>query len=222
MDPYRATRASRFPRSPAAAALARGRFAGNAAIVPLAVIFAAFFLPSVKGCDSDVIPVEEATKSGLTFLWIAPSYLAAGALVLPLLAAAVARRTPHRLGRQMAEAILGLQIACGALFSLAVALGITLERTNDSGALAVAAGMLAPPIAGLLLVVRGHTRRGWRRWSFFLAGYAVLSLPIGALLAAEGKRMRVGGWLYVIAYAAIIVLAIIAIWPPRKAPRASP
>ncbi|MEM6996134.1 MAG: hypothetical protein AAF721_36845 [Myxococcota bacterium] len=164
-------------QGPAEVATSRRTAAGS--VPPFVLIAAAFFLPTLRVCNSVQSPLE-FTLDGL--VWLVPPYLAAAVFAVVTVEALCRARTPSRAGWIAAGVAVGM---CG-LVALAGAVGIiadfggTPKRQLESAL--VLAGLIAVIVAGGASARFARRHTGWPAWVRLIAAYWFLALPIVAIL----------------------------------------
>lgn len=150
--------------------------------MPLLVIAASFFLPTVRTCTVIESPLEVAADG---LVWVVPWYL--GALLLASISAvaAVKLRPPSRAGWVIGTTAV---IACALVdvAGLLVGLATFLESHDDRLLLGLALVVLVASLVLGVSSLRGaRARAGWPAWTRLLLGYWAFVLPLLVLIGLE-------------------------------------
>jgi hypothetical protein len=182
----------------------------------LSAIALALLLPLAWVYDGpDRTALEVIAHEPVLWFPIAPGYAVAAVLAVQLLWATMRRRVPGRLSRRIATALL-LATAASELLVGVLLLGVGSCVVSNVSSNPLGLLLVAPAVLGADLVRRARAERGWRRWSFLLASYTVLSSPAAAI--AISRLESSGGKVHACAYVALVVLSSAGVWPVRAVP----
>jgi hypothetical protein len=194
----------------------RGRWTAAGAILALAAIAAACFLPTVSfGRGDAVLPWDAAHESAEMALVVLPPFLLAGALALTTAAGMLRPGGPH-------PALAWSWIVLLSAATLAMLSGVIWSfyggwRDPDGNWAALGAALLAA-----LFLAKATGQRGWRRWMRIVAAYAALVsvffLPFAIQVAASGFGPWVGTGGYLVAGGVVLLFAAVLVgtWPGRS------
>ncbi len=180
--------------------------------MPLAVIAASFFLPTLKTCNRIESPVEVAADG---LVWVVPWYLAALVLAIVTGVAVAKVRAPEKPGR--IAGLVGV-IACG-LVAVAgfVTIGVQIPEEPDEPAIWFSFALLTVSLGvGCRSLWRMRTRRGWTGWTRLLLAYWAFTLPLVGLFglevfegsAASIDGLGIGAYLVTLSVATLGVLLL--------------
>jgi hypothetical protein len=187
------------------------------AFPPLAVMAAAFFLPSYRACLDDPArsAAQFATDGVFEAFWITPVFAVAAAFAvltaLALRAGDVSRAT-RRLGLAALAALSATTLTFGGI--------VTAGQVNEWPWLA--AGVASTTLA-IALVRRARGRAPFQIWEHLLAAFTVLAMGtapaifLGGALLSGGASLAFGGYLFVLAHAALAAVVGWALLRERSA-----
>ena len=149
--------------------------------MPLAVIAASFFLPTLRTCNTIQSPMEVASDG---LVWVVPWYLAALALAIVTAVAVAKVRPPEKPGR---VAGLVAVVACGLVAAAGfVTIGVQIPDKPDELPIWFSFGLLVVSLGvGVRSLWRLRTTSGWAGWTRTLLGYWAFTLPLVGLFALE-------------------------------------
>ncbi|MBI3184847.1 MAG: hypothetical protein HYZ28_22135 [Myxococcales bacterium] len=187
----------------------RQRRGSKAALGPLTVMAAVFFVPTYRACSDSPLesPLEFAADGLLMAAWVVPVFLFAGVFAA-FTAVSLRRGQVDLRARRLGLGALGL-------FALST-IGIGAAMLADGGDWRWLAGALATCVAAGLLVRRARGRLPWQIWEHLLAAFAVLAAAAGPtvllggeMLAGSWVHLGPGAWLFIGAELALgIVLCV--------------
>jgi hypothetical protein len=188
----------------------RERRGSKAAVVPLGLLAAVFFIPSYRGCADERFqsPAHFASDLGLA-AWIVPVFLCAGLLAL-LTARALRRGEVDRFTRRTGLAA----VAAFALSEVAIGVAWTASSASEWPWLATWLGTSA---TAALLVRGARGLRPWQIWEHLLAGFTVLAAASGPAFFLGGELLRdkcdlgPGGYVFDAALVALAGIAAVAV-----------
>ena len=160
--------------------------------IPLAIVAITLFLPVTHDCNSHVeSPLDAASESLASFLWITPMFVAAAALSASIVYTYWKRSS----STWMATAIVGLH----ALSSAVVALVLVVDDKK---------GMpwALTSLPALAIFTNAWWRRGARRLSLLVDAYVVGALPLAGLVVMVADVY--GGYLFGFAFAFLLILRV--------------
>lgn len=176
------------------------------ALAPLAIMAAAFFIPSYSACADDAprSAAQFATDGLFEAFWIPPVFIAAGVFAV---LTALALRSGHvsRAVRRIGLGTLAVLSACTLSFGGIITAG----QANEWPWLA---GGLASTAVAVALVRRARGRAPFQIWEHLLAAFTVLAMGtapaifLTGTLVSGGAALAVGGYLFVLAHAALAVI----------------
>jgi hypothetical protein len=163
---------------------------------PLWLIGVCVFLPTVRCC--------ERMESPASLVYGGP-YLFAGLLAPFFVAELLANRTTPRLTAATVVLVF-LSAASGSLFGF-----MSLWDKHSPFEHAWGVLMLTLVAAGLVMLVRARFCQSWARQADLYAAFTVfalcLAIQMGRVVAEDGLRhLGIGGWLYLAAVAALVVV----------------
>lgn len=179
------------------------------AVLPLWVMAAAFVLPAYRACSDDPAhsPLQYASDSPFMTSWVAPPFLFAAVFaVLTTLALLRGGQVSLRTRR------IGLA-ALGAFAAISLTVS-SIWAAQESFEWPWLAASLVSVVAAAALIRRARGHEPWRIWQHEVAAFALLGAGAGpsVFLAADAvthqRHLAWGGWLYLGALAALLVLAV--------------
>jgi len=160
--------------------------------LPLGIIAITLFLPVTHDCDNHLeSPLDAASSSFGSFMWIAPLFVAAAALCMSIVYTYWKRSSTT----WMATATVGVHVISAAVVAVVNALG-------DQK---VVPWMFAA-IPALAIFTVAWWRRGVRRLSLLVDAYLVASLPLAGLVVMVADVY--GGYLFGFAFVLLILLRV--------------
>ena len=160
--------------------------------LPLGIIVITFLLPVTHDCNGQLeAPIDEAAKSFGAFMWIAPLFIAAGALCMSIIYTYWKRSS----STWMATATVGVHVISAAVVAV-------LNVTNGSKVVP----WLFAALPALAIFTVAWWRRGVRRLSLLVDAYLVASLPLAGLVVLVADVY--GGYLFGFAFALLILLRV--------------
>jgi hypothetical protein len=175
------------------------------------------FLPTVRACERMESPASLVRDSWPFAAMLAPYLLADVLLVLVVIA--LCRVVVPRFCSRAMLALVPLAAASPACLVYA---GLDHPHGNDA-TLAIVAGLsLIVAVNVWIFALRGA---GWRRMALLVATFAILSTPLGCLLALivfeDGPhRVGIGAYTGLVAFCWLDAVALLALWPARRKPLA--
>jgi len=185
-DPYRTTLPIAAPRRKA-----RPIDTTPLSTLPLGIIAITLFLPVTHDCNNHLeSPLDAASESLTTSMWIVPMFVGAAALCASI-AYAFWKRSSSTF---MATAIIGAHVVTMAVMAV---IGIV----DDKGA-----PWLLVALPALAIFTVAWWRRGWRRLSLLVDAYLVAALPPAGLIVMVADAY--GGYLFGFAFALLILFRV--------------
>lgn len=149
--------------------------------MPLAVIAASFFLPTLKTCNTIESPMEVAADG---MVWVVPWYLAALILAVVTGIAVLRGRAPGRaswISGFVSVVASGLVAFAGfAMFTAQIP-----DKGEDGLVWFAIALLIVSLVVGIHSLVRARTQDGWPAWTRMLLAYWAFVLPLVGLFVLE-------------------------------------
>lgn len=149
--------------------------------MPLAVIAASFFLPTLKTCNTIESPMEVAADG---MVWVVPWYLPALILAVVTGIAVLRVKPPAKPGR--VASLLGV-VACGlvALAGFVMVAAQIPDKADELGLWFSSALLLVSLGLGVRSLRRMRVLTGWSQWTRLLLAYWAFVLPLVGLFVLE-------------------------------------
>ena len=159
--------------------------------LPLGIIAITLFLPVTHDCNQQLeSPLDAASQSFGSFMWIAPLFLAAAALCM-----SIVYTYAKRSSSTFATVLVGVHVISASVVGIVTILG-------DKKGLP----WLIAAIPSLALFTVAWWRRGVRRLSLLVDAYLVAALPLAGLVVMVADVY--GGYLFGFAFVLLIILRV--------------
>lgn len=160
--------------------------------LPLGIIAITLFLPVTHDCNHQLeSPLDAASASFASFMWIAPLFLAAAALCASIVYTYWKRASSS----WMATALVGVHVISAAVVAV-----ISIGEDHKGIPWLLAA------LPSLAIFTVAWWRRGLRRLSLLVDAYLVASLPLAGLVVMVADVY--GGYLFGFAFVLLILLRV--------------
>ena len=160
--------------------------------LPLGIIAITLFLPVTHDCNQHLeTPLDAASKSFGSFMWITPLFVAAAALCASIVYTYWKRSSSS----WMATLLVGVHVISAAV------VGVVMVIDDKKGI----PWMLAS-LPALVIFTVAWWRRGVRRLSLLVDAYLVAALPLAGLVVMVADVY--GGYLFGFAFALLILLRV--------------
>lgn len=160
--------------------------------LPLGIIAITLFLPVTHDCNNRVeSPLDVASKSFGSFVWITPFFVAAAALAASIVYTYWRRSS----STWMATALVAVHVISATVFAVLMLID---DKKGIPWALA--------SLPSLAIFTVAWWRRGLRRLSLLVDAYLVAALPLAGLIVMVSDVY--GGYLFGFAFVLLILLRV--------------